>query len=76
MLNVGERFDAFEFAKEVKKKYPGKPVVVLTPFSREVSLLLSKEDLSGIDYVFSWLGSADVLLAIIKLLEDKNCSRS
>jgi hypothetical protein len=71
MLNVGERFDAFEFAKEVKKKYPGKPVVVLTPFSREVSLTLSKEDLSGIDYVFSWLGSADILLAIIKLLEDK-----
>ena len=32
MLNVGERFDAFEFAKEIKKKYPGKPVVVLTPF--------------------------------------------
>ncbi len=71
MLNVGERFDAFEFAKEVKKKYPGKPVVVLTPFSREVSLTLSNEDLSGIDYVFSWLGSAYILLAIIKLLEDK-----
>jgi len=71
MLNVGQRFDAFEFAKEIKRKYPGKPVVVLTPFSREVSLMLSHEDLSGIDYVFSWLGSADILLAIIKLLEDK-----
>ena len=71
MLNVGQKFDAFEFAKEIKRKYPGKPVVVLTPFSREVSLLLSHEDLSGIDYVFSWLGSADILLAIIKLLEDK-----
>ncbi|MCD6555794.1 MAG: phosphoenolpyruvate synthase [Bacteroidales bacterium] len=71
MLNVGQKFDAFEFAKEIKRKYPGIPVVVLTPFSREVSLLLSHEDLSGIDYVFSWLGSADILLAIIKLLEDK-----
>ena len=71
MLNVGQKFDAFEFAKEIKRKYPGKPVVVLTPFSREVSLMLSHEDLSGIDYVFSWLGSADILLAIIKLLEDK-----
>ncbi len=71
MLNVGQKFDAFEFAKEIKRKYPGKPVVVLTPFSREVSLMLSNEDLSGIDYVFSWLGSADILLAIIKLLEDK-----
>ena len=71
MLNVGQKFDAFEFAKEVKRKYPGKPVVVLTPFSREVSLMLRHEDLSGINYVFSWLGSADILLAIIKLLEDK-----
>ncbi len=71
MLNVGEKFDAFQFAKIVKTKYPGKPVVVLTPFSREVSLMLSHEDLSAIDYVFSWLGSADILLAVIKLLEDK-----
>jgi len=71
MLNVGEKFDAFGFAKEIKKKHPEKPVVVLTPFSREVSLLLEDEDLSAIDYVFSWLGSVDILLAIIKLLEDK-----
>ncbi|MCF6366502.1 MAG: phosphoenolpyruvate synthase [Bacteroidales bacterium] len=71
MLNVGEKFDAFGFAKEIKKKHPNKPVVVLTPFSREVSLLLENEDLSAIDYVFSWLGSVDVILAIIKLLEDK-----
>lgn len=71
MLNVGERFDAFEFSKEVKKKYPNKPVVILTPFSREVTMRLSREDLSSIDYVFSWLGSADILLAIIKLIEDR-----
>jgi hypothetical protein len=71
MLNVGEKFDAFEFAKEIKRKYSGKPVVILTPFSREVSIMLKHEDLSAIDYVFSWLGSADILLAIIKLIEDK-----
>jgi len=70
MLNVGEKFDAFEFAKEIKKKYSKKPVVVLTPFSREVTVRLSNEDLSGIDYVFSWLGQADIMLAIVKLLED------
>ncbi len=71
MLNVGEKFDAFNFSKEIKRKHPDKPVVVLTPFSREISLILEKEDLSAIDYVFSWLGNADILLAIIKLLEDK-----
>ncbi len=71
MLNVGKDLDAFEFAKKIKEKHPEKPVVVLTPFSREVSLMIKTADLSGIDYVFSWLGSADVILAIIKLLEDK-----
>ncbi|HJX70926.1 MAG TPA: PEP/pyruvate-binding domain-containing protein, partial [Bacteroidales bacterium] len=29
------------------------------------------EDLSAIDHVFCWLGNADILLAIIKLIEDK-----
>ncbi len=32
---------------------------------------LQKEDLSAIDYVFCWLGNTDLLLAIIKLIEDK-----
>ncbi len=72
MLNVGGQSDVFQFAQAIKNKFPEKPVVVLTPFSREVSLRLSKEDLSGIDYVFSWLGHADILLAIIKLIEDQN----
>ena len=29
------------------------------------------EDFTGIDYVFSWLGETDLLLAIVKLIEDK-----
>ena len=40
-------------------------------FSREVSRRISNEDPSGVDYVFSWLGNVDLLLAIVKLLEDK-----
>ncbi len=70
MLNVG-KIDAFEMAKKVKKRYPKIPIVVLTHFSREVSMKLANEDLSGIDYVFSWLGNSSLLLAIIKLLEDR-----
>ena len=69
MLSVGG-MDPFIMAKEVKKKYEDKPIVVLTPFSREVSLRLSREDTSAIDYIFCWLGNADILLAIIKLIED------
>lgn len=63
--------ETFAGAKDIKREYPGIPIVVLTPFSKEVSRRLSAEDFGGIDYVFSWLGNMDLLLAIIKLLEDK-----
>ena len=63
--------ETFEKAKELKQSYPDIPYVVLTPFSREVSRRLENEDFSGVDYVFSWLGNVDLLLAIIKLIEDK-----
>lgn len=58
-------------ARAINAEHPDVPMVVLTPFSKEVSRRLEREDLSGIDYVFSWLGNMDLLLAIIKLLEDK-----
>ena len=61
----------FSGAKDIKKIYADIPIVVLTPFSKEVSRRLSNEDFAGVDYVFSWLGNVDLLLAIIKLLEDK-----
>lgn len=63
--------ETFVNAKIIKGLYPDVPFVVLTPFSREVSRRLANEDFSGVDYVFSWLGNVDLLLAIVKLLEDK-----
>lgn len=70
MLNI-EKSDTFDLAIHLKKVYPKIPIVVLTPFSREVNLKLEQKDLSAIDYVFSWLGNSDILLAIIKLIEDR-----
>lgn len=70
MPNMDDR-DIFAAAKEIKVHYPNIPIVVLTPFSKEVSKRIANEDLSAIDYVFSWLGNAELLLAIIKLIEDK-----
>lgn len=70
MLDIGDS-DAFGLAQKIKEQYPNKPIVVLTHFSRKVSLKLRSEDLSSIDYVFSWLGNANILLAIIKLIEDR-----
>lgn len=66
-MDTGE---TFVLAKQLKKDYPSIPVVLLTPFSKAVTQSLSREDLGGIDYVFSWLGDTDLLLAIIKLIED------
>jgi len=63
--------DVFALAKMIKAKYEHIPIVVLTYFSREVSIRLEGEDLSAIDYVFCWLGEASLILAIIKLIEDK-----
>ena len=63
--------ETFIGARAIKEKYPEIPFIVLTPFSKEVSRRLSHEDFTGIDYVFSWLGNVELLLAIIKLLEDK-----
>ncbi len=70
MLNIGG-IDTFKLAKVIKSRYPDIPIVVLTHFSREVSLRLQNEDMSAIDYVFCWLGNSNLLLAIVKLIEDR-----
>ncbi|MDE6653450.1 MAG: phosphoenolpyruvate synthase, partial [Muribaculaceae bacterium] len=67
-VDISETFDG---ATYIKEEHPDVPFVVLTPFSKEVSRRLADQDMSKIDYVFSWLGNMDLLLAIIKLLEDK-----
>jgi len=70
MLNLGDE-NAFSLARRIRKKHQEVPIVVLTHFNREVSFRLQNEDLSAIDYIFCWLGNANLLLAIIKLIEDK-----
>jgi len=66
-----ESTDTFNLAERMKEKYPKIPFVILTPFSREISLRVNQQEISAADYIFSWLGNADLLLAVIKLIEDK-----
>ncbi|MBR3648115.1 MAG: phosphoenolpyruvate synthase [Paludibacteraceae bacterium] len=61
----------FSWAKQVKQSFPHIPIVLLTPYNRSMQERLEQEDLSAIDYIFSWLGNAELLLAIVKLVEDK-----
>ena len=63
--------ETFREAKVIDSLYPDIPFVVLTPFSKEVRRRIANEDLRGVDYVFSWLGNVDLILAIIKLIEDR-----
>ena len=65
-----DNHEIFAQVKIIKHKFPYIPIVLLTPFSKSVTRVLEREDVSGMDYVFSWLGNADLLLAIIKLIED------
>lgn len=67
-VDIGE---TFREAVEIKASHPDTPFVVLTPFSKEVRRRIANEDMAGVDYVFSWLGNVDLILAIIKLIEDR-----
>ena len=63
--------DTFDIARSIKVKYPDIPLVVLTPFSHGITARMEHEDLSIFEYVFCWLGNTDLLVSIIKLIEDK-----
>jgi CheY-like chemotaxis protein len=70
MYNVGEP-DVFTFSKLVKATCPELPIILLANFSKEVQVRISREDRSALDYIFFWYGNADLLMAIIKLVEDR-----
>ena len=63
--------DVFDIASTIKSKHESLPIVVLTPFSRGITLRLQDTDISIFENVFCWLGNTDLLVTIIKLLEDK-----
>lgn len=70
MFNIGD-MDVFEFSKIIKIERPEIPFVLLTHFSKELYKKIENADKSAIDYIFSWHGNADLILAIIKLFEDR-----
>ena len=70
MYNVGEP-DVFSFAKIVKERHPNTPVALLTSFSKDIYRRIEEQDRSGLDYIFSWHGNTELIIAIIKLIEDK-----
>lgn len=69
MYNMGG--DTFEFAHHMKQIAPQTPIVLLSSFSKAVYQRIEDADCPDIDYVFCWNNSTDLIIAIIKLLEDK-----
>ncbi len=71
----------FAFASHMKQLAPATPIVLLTSFSKTMYERFQRMaanndekttiDYSAIDYVFCWNNSTDLIIAIIKLLEDK-----
>ena len=70
MYNVGE-LDVFEFSKRMKASCPDTPIVLLISYSREIRRQIDENDTSCIDQVFCWHSSNDLIIAIIKLIEDR-----
>ncbi|MBP3482518.1 MAG: phosphoenolpyruvate synthase [Alistipes sp.] len=70
MYNVGEP-DVFTFGCIMKERYPNIPVALMTSFSKDIYRRIEEQNRSGIDNIFCWHGNTDLIIAIIKLLEDK-----
>ena len=70
MYNVGSA-DVFDFAEQMKEIQPSTPIILLTNTTKEIHRRISERRTSAIDYVFCWNNSTDLIIAIIKLLEDR-----
>lgn len=69
MYNAGDT-GVFSLAARLKEEGIGIPFVLLTHFSKEIYRRVMLQDLSSVDFVFSWHGNADLIVAIVKLFED------
>ena len=70
-MPAAENNNVFDIARSIKAAHSDIPIVVLTPFSHGITNRIENEDLSAFEYVFCWLGNTELLLSIIKLIEDK-----
>jgi len=63
--------EVWDFAAEAKQLLPECPIVLLSSFSKEVHRRVEQQDKRNIDYLFNWNNSTDLIIAIIKLIEDR-----
>jgi len=63
--------DSFELGLSIKNSKPELPVILLAHSVQGLYPLPPNKDCSGIDQIFVWSGDADLLLAIVKNVEDR-----
>ena len=69
-LDIGN-FKTVETSKKIKTAFPNVPIAAISHYSTQLREKISSESSGDIDYVFHWNGNADIILAIIKLTEDR-----
>ncbi len=69
-LTVGDS-NAADLAREVRRAGLDVPVVVLGYDYREIKNFVARNPVTEIDRVFLWQGTARILIAIVKYVEDK-----
>lgn len=62
--------NAFDLGLAVKKIKPNLPVILIVHNIRAISPLSAKCDGSGIDNIFLWSSGSDLLVALVKNVED------
>lgn len=69
-LDVGN-YKTFETSKQIKESFPEVPIAALSHYSSEIRSKLNKSKQKIVDFAFHWNGNVDIVLAIIKLTEDR-----
>ena len=69
-LTVGDT-NASDLARKVREAGLDVPVVVLGYDYREIKNFVARNPLTDVDRVFLWQGTARILIAIVKYIEDK-----
>ena len=63
--------DVFDLGLQVKRAHTDLPVVLLAHSVKGIYPAPEGKDISGIDQTFIWSGDSDLLLAIVKSMEDR-----
>ena len=66
-----EDMDSYTLGLTIKGLNPKLPVILLAHTARSLQPVVEERDTSGIDRVFIWSGDADLLLAVVKSVEDR-----